>query len=299
MLFDGRFVADHVRENLNRSAYFIEREAAPPWQVVGGFDKLNDEDVGPALQRMNDQFAKREATSTGEILHIVALKMMMASAKISKETPRQVADASKAYIDDLLSAGKLPPRPAGWMWTEVFSSSHDGVAYWVTDSYRPEFQEVFDHLVACRVKARELTLPSEVPTLLEVLRSDGQKFFEKVCHTRNAEIEYEDIPILAHIDPSDFADAWLESPKTGWYWIGKALEERRKAVPQYPALGSEAGWYAKVHREMQKRARSESGLARLRVERTADLIGIPKPAPKAARAAAAVAPRPRRARRVK
>lgn len=299
MLFDGRFVAQHIRDDLNRSAYFIEKKDAPPWQVVGSFDKLDDGDVEPALARMNDQFAKREVTASGDILHIVALKMMMASAKISKETPRKVADASKEYIDDLLEAGTLPPRPSGWMWTDDFASSHDGVAYWVGPSYKSAFQEVFDHLVACRVKARDRKLPSEVPGLLEVLRSGGQKFFEKVCHTRNTVIEYEDLPILAHINPSDFVDAWLQSPKTGWYWVGNALKERRKAVPQYSALADEGEWYVKVFREMQKRARTESGLARLRIERAADLIGIPKPASKTSRSKPAAAPRPLPARSAK
>ncbi|MGV4796253.1 hypothetical protein [Rhizobium sp. F40D2] len=282
MLCDGRYVAEHVREELNRSAYFIEKTAAPPWQIVGGFDKLDDNDVGPALERMNDQFAKREVTASGELLHIVALKLMMASAGVSNETPRNVADAAKVYIDDLLKGGTLPPRPAGWMWTDSFSSSHDGVVYWLADAYKAEFKEVFDYLVAARIKARERTLPTEAPALLKVMKADGQKFFEKVCHTRNGEIEYEDVPILAHISPVAFVDVWLESPKTGWYWIANALKERRKAVPQYPALAGEAEWYAKVHREMQKRARSETGLARRRLERAAELMDIPKRAPKTA-----------------
>lgn len=283
MLCDGRYVVEHVRDDLNRSAYFIEKGTAPPWQVVGSFDKLDDKDVTLALQRMNDQFEKREVTASGEFLHIVALKMMMASAGASKETPRKVADAAKVYIEDLLAAGALPPRPAGWMWTDSFSSSYDGVAYWLTDAYKAEFQEVFDYLVAARVKARERTLPKEAPALIKVMEADGQKFFEKVCHTRNGEIEYEDLPILAHVRPVAFVDAWLESPKTGWYWIANALKERSKAVPQYPALAGEAAWYGKVYREMQKRARSETGLARTRLERAAELMGIPKRVPRAVR----------------
>ncbi|EJT06023.1 ATP-binding protein [Rhizobium sp. CCGE 510] len=291
MLFDGRFDQGHIRDSLNRSAYFLEKEAAPPWQVVGSFDKLDDQDVDQALQRMNEQFEKREASSSGEILHIVSLKMMMASSGASKSTLRQVADASKTYIDDLLKAGKLPPRPAGWMWTDDFASSHGGVGYWVADSYKAEFKEVFDHLVVSRIKARDKMLPGEAPALLEVLKSNGQKFFEKVCHTHNGVMEYEDIPILAHIEPSDFVDAWLLSPKTGWYWIGNALKQRRNAAPQYPALAAEIAWYPKVHREMLNRGKSESGLTRVRIERAADLIGLPRSTPRTSGPRPAATPR--------
>lgn len=100
-----------------------------------------------------------------------------------------------------------------------------------------------------------------------------------VCHSRNATLEYEDIPIFAYVDPAEFVDAWLESPKTGWYWIGNALKERHKVLTQYPALASESAWYSQVHKEMLQRAHSQEGLARIRMERTAELMGIPEAAP--------------------
>jgi hypothetical protein len=114
--------------------------------------------------------------------------------------------------------------------------------------------------------------------LLEAVKTDGQKFFDMVCHSRNATLEYEDIPIFAYVDPAEFVDAWLESPKTGWYWIGNALKERHKVLTQYPALASERAWYPQVHKEMLRRARSQEGLARIRMERAAELMGIPKAA---------------------
>lgn len=71
------------------------------------------------------------------------------------------------------------------------------------------------------------------------------------------------------------------SPKTGWYWIGNALKERHKVLTQYPALALESAWYPQVHKEMLRRAHSQEGLARIRMERAAELMGIPKAAPTA------------------
>jgi hypothetical protein len=81
-------------------------------------------------------------------------------------------------------------------------------------------------------------------------------------------------------------NAWLESPKTGWYWIGNALKERYKVLMQSPALASESAWYPQVHKEMLQRARTHDGLARIRMERAAELMGIPKAAPAASSARA-------------
>ncbi|MBB3412168.1 Cdc6-like AAA superfamily ATPase [Rhizobium sp. BK316] len=279
MLFDGRFTEEHIRTSLNNSAYFLEKEAAPPWQIVGSFDKLDDEYCDPALARMNEQFEKRQVTDSGEFLHIVALKMMMASRGVLKVTSKQIADDAKLYIDDLVAAKRLPPRKAGWMWTEEFKDASGGVMYWVVDSYRTDFEGVFDYLVKARTSALTDTLPGKVPALLEAVKTDGQKFFDMVCHSRNATLEYEDIPIFAYVDPAAFVDAWLESPKTGWYWIGNALKERHKVLTQYPALASESAWYPQVHKEMVQRAHSQEGLARIRMERAAELMGIPKHAP--------------------
>ncbi len=118
------------------------------------------------------------------------------------------------------------------------------------------------------------------PRLLQVVQEDGQKFFEKVCYTHRGTIEYEDLPILAHISVNDFVDAWLASPRTGWYWICNALKERNKASHHYPSLKPEAVWYQKVVLEMEKRAKQETGLAKLRIIRTAELVGLPRAAPR-------------------
>lgn len=274
MLIEGRFDADHIRSSLNASPYFLEQQDAPPWQVVGNFDKLDDADVDRALKKMEEQFGKREVTDSGEFLHIVSLKMMMASKGLTKESVQEVAGAAKSYLDDLLKDGRLPPRPAGWRWYDSFDGSYAGVAYWVTDDYKAEFKEVFDHLIDARNTALEKKFPELIPALLEVVREDGQKFFDKVCHTRNGVVEFEDVPILAHIPVKDFVDAWLASPRTGWYWIGNALKERNKAATRYPTLKVEADWFPEVASEMRKHAEEETGLARLRIIRAVEMMGL-------------------------
>jgi hypothetical protein len=280
MLIEGRFVADHIRQSIDSSAYFVTKEAARPWQLVGDFDKLDDDVVDEALIRMEDQFAKREILESGELLHVVALKMMMAFSKLTTATVTDIKNAAIECIDDQLRQNLLPPRPAGYEWYDSFDGSWAGVSYWVMEGYRDDFQAVFDHLIEARSKALDRRLPELAKPLLEIVRTNGQLFFEKVCYTRNAKTEFEDIPILAHVAPKDFVDAWLASPKTGWYWIGNALKERAKAAPRYPALKTESAWYPKVVKEMQARARASSGLAKLRIDRAANMVGLPKPPPR-------------------
>lgn len=144
-------------------------------------------------------------------------------------------------------------------------------------TYKAEFKEIFDHLIEARGVALEKTFPDLIPQLLDVVRTDGQKFFAKVCPTSNGTVEYEDIPILAHISVTDFVDSWLISPRTGWYWIGSALRERNKASASgnYPSLKPETTWFPKVVGELERRATSEIGLSQLRIVQAAELVGLP------------------------
>lgn len=280
MLIEGRFVTDHIRQSIDSSVFFVTKEAARPWQLVGDFDKLDDSVVDEALKRMEDQFANREIIDSGEFLHVVALKMMMAFKKVTKETVTDVKYFAIDYVDNLLAQDRLPPRLAGFDWSESFKGSSAGVSYWVTEDYQDDFQEVFDHLIAARGMALDKRLPTMVQPLLEVVGTNGQKFFEKVCFTRYAKTEFEDVPVLAHITAKAFVDAWLVSPKTGWYLIGNALKERANAAHRYPALKPEIEWYPKVVKEMRARAHANTGLARLRIERAANLVGLPETPPK-------------------
>ncbi len=277
-LFEGHFDSHRIRASLNASHYFLEKLEASPWQIVGSFDKLDDPDVERALNRMQEQFDKREVTESGEFLHIVALKMMMASNHISTENIQDIVIAAKSYIDDLLEQRRLPARPAGWRWFDYFEDAYGGVAYWVSEEYKDQFREVFEYVIKARSEALDKQIPELVPSLLEVVREDGQKFFGMVCHTRNGSIEYEDIPILKHIPAKDFVKAWLNSPKSGWYWIGNALKERNKATAHYPSLKAEADWFPEVAKEMRNQAEERTGLARLRIIRAVGLMGLPQEA---------------------
>lgn len=275
MLFDGRFTEENIRNSLNNSAYFIKKEAAPPWRIVCNFQKLDDKDSDTALTRMNEQFDKREVTDSGEFLHIVALKMMLASRRVLSVTAEQIAKDAKQYIDDLVAAKRLPPRRAGSRWTDDFNDASGGVMYWVEDSYRNDFDGVLDYLISARTKALTYSLPEMSSSLLKVVKRDGQKFFDMVCYSRESTLEYQDIPIFHYVDSTAFVDAWLESPKAGWSWIASALEERYNMLNRVPALASEREWYPNVHKEMLQRAQKYEGLARVRIERAAELMGLP------------------------
>lgn len=116
-----------------------------------------------------------------------------------------------------------------------------------------------------------------IPGLLETLRTDGLRFFGRVCFTRYASMEFDDIPVLAAITPEDFVKAFLASPKAGWHWVSSALKERNKGIVHFPSLRPEGAWLSKVIDLMRSEATGMVGFARVRLLRAIDEIGLPAP----------------------
>lgn len=274
MLFSGRYDAASIRASVDQSRYFLP-DTSEPWQRVIGFGHQEDEVVNEALRQMNEQFDRRTVVDSGDMLHIFALKLMMAENGVVETSVRETVLECKAYIDDLLSQRRLPPRTRGPRWFDGFDRAYRGMGYWVSDERRADFAEIFNHLLVARVRASDLSFVEVVPGLLETLRTDGLKFFERVCFTRYAELEFDDIPILAAIPPADFVEAFLASPKAGWHWISSALKERHRAVVHYPSLEAEGQWLPIVVGLLREEAARMDGLARLRLTRAIEEMGFP------------------------
>ncbi|WP_275782669.1 hypothetical protein [Pararhizobium gei] len=275
MLFAGRYDQADIRASVDRSRYFFTG-TSEPWQRVINFGFAEDDVVDEALHQMNEQFDRRQVIDSGDMLHIFALRLMMAENGVVGISIEDTVSECKAYIDDLLAAGRLPPRTRGPRWFDDFRSAYRGIGYWVTNERRADFSEIFNHLLQSRVRASEISFPDIVPDLLETVRTNGLTFFERVCHTNHAQLEFDDIPVLAAIPPEEFVTAFVASPKAGWHWICSALKERNRAIAHYPSLHAEGDWLIRVIDLLAVEATGMRGLARVRLLRAIAEIGVPR-----------------------
>jgi hypothetical protein len=275
MLVEGRYDKTAIQASLDASPYFVKSETSPPWRIVSGFDKLEDEVVAEGLARMQQQFDNREVSDSGEMLHIFALMMMMASKGVLGKDVKAVETECKSYINDLLRDGRLPPRGSDWRWHDDFSRSSHGYVYWVTEEYESEFRSVLSHLMDARGKALEGEFPKLTSELLKVVETDGQQFFEEICHTSQGNNRYATIPILAAIEPEDFVAAWMRSPKPNWYWISNALKDRYNSGYLGRELKPEREWISKVIELLKEEESKALGLAKVRIQRTIPNISLP------------------------
>jgi hypothetical protein len=267
LFINGNFDAKSIRASIDASSYFLHPGAARPWQIVGGFDDIDDTFVDQALAKMHLQFQNREVHDPGEMLHIFALQMMMANKGISGKSVDDVEADSISYIDDLIAAGRMPPRGFDHDWYDEFEGSSYGFGYWVLSDYQDHFKRVFDHLLNAQQLALKGTFPSLIPEILKYVQTDGRKFRQLFSFTNLGNNHYASIPVLASIDPNEFVQAWLRSPKDNWRAIKYALRERYKGTILTRDLSDEAPWIAEVIRLLKVEADKVSGFQKLRIER--------------------------------
>lgn len=266
MFVKGIYDANAIRRNLDESFHFLVPGEDPPWRTVINFDKLDDEMVAIALARMNNQIATFEEIAPGEMLHILALRLMMAEQTISGLSPEEAVAEAKAYIDAMDRLGRIPPRSLKYDWKHERFDAHDGVGFWVSEPMKSYFEQIVDHLKAAQGAALERELQQAAPDLLDALRH-GEKFFEMLVTTYTSNNPYAHVAILDTIEPETFVKTWLAAPKSSWYWIGSAINERYKASFHSEALRRERPWSRQVIKLLESEVEKLQGFARFRLSR--------------------------------
>lgn len=266
MFLKGIFDPTEIGRNLDESVHFLAPREDPPWRVVINFDKLDDADVEIGLTRMNAQIEARDEISPGEMLHILALRLMMAEQGISGQSPDEAVADAKVYIDAMDQLDRIPPRTLSHEWRHERFDAYAGTGYWVSDPMKGHFKEIIDHLRTVREATMERKLQQALPSLLEALQ-EGEKFFEMLVSTYTGNNPYAHVSILDKFDPRTFVDAWLSAPKSSWYWIGSAINERYKSSSQSPALQRERPWMRQVVALLEEEVGKRQSFARLRLSR--------------------------------
>ena len=266
MFIQGIYNPDEIRKNLDESYHYLVPGKDPPWRIVFNFDKLDDEEVTLAVRRMNEQIETFEELVPGEMLHILALRLMMAEEGISGRLPDDVVEEAKAYIDGMLERGRIPPRSLSHEWTHERYSAYDGIGFWVSGAMTGHFKRIVDHLRQAQEAALDRKLLEEAPDLLQAL-DNGEKFYEQLVSTYKGNNPYAHVPILDAIDPRAFVDAWLAAPKKGWYWIENAIDERYKATFHTDALRRERPWIRQVVGLLKAEVEQLQGFSKFRLSR--------------------------------
>lgn len=266
-LIEGRFDAESIASWLDQTPYFIQASDADPWRIVMHFDELDDVLLDKGIALMQRQFDERSVTNMGEFLHVAALRLMMAEQNASGRTLEEESTLCLGYIDDLLAMGKMPACSLVPNLLDRLRESYDGFTYWVSDITRPYFTAICQRLDTAQRQALEATYPEHAADILRRLRDDQLSVLPTISITNSGNDSLANIPIMVHIPPKDFVDAWLSGSRNGWRKITMALDGRYGHGQLERNLRDERPWLVGLKMELDSRINEASGLSALRLER--------------------------------
>jgi hypothetical protein len=266
LLIKGIYTRSEIHESLDESLHFARISDLPPWLVFMKFDEVSDIDSNNAAGQLKEQFDRREIDDIGEMLHIFALRFLMAEMGMITANFQQTEADCKEYISDLLERDKLSPNIIDPAYNE-YPYAHKGHAFWVEDSYRLNFNMVLEHLAAARSKASKNLYPAIAKDLLKLVSADGALFARKISYTFSGDNTYARIDVLASIDPGEFVQEWMGSSASNWGYISRGLENRYLGIDHNSALKSEKNWLRKVVELLDHQRKNAIGIRKKRIER--------------------------------
>lgn len=268
MFIHGRYDQSEICGSLRNSSSFLKPAEAPAWKVLIQFRRVDDEIAEIAMRKLIGQFVEREITNPGEILHLFALRFMLAANGLLERSFDQVRDECKKYIDDLMAAGKLPYRGTNYNWSGSFDGGYAGFAYWVEKPFENHFNDVLAYLLSAMERALDNEFPKLAPDLLKLLESDSEAFYGQVCYSGEGPNTYAEVPILKAIEPHVFVDTWMRSHPKNWRNIRLGLKERYSGARLLNELKDEAPWLREVLILLEAKTKGVQSLRKLRIRLT-------------------------------
>ncbi len=222
-----------LKQSVLNSKYFQDEET-PDWKRLWHFSGLSDDDFDRLIAKIELEYADREFTDIGIIIHITGLFLSFSDAGIYNRSKKEILENSKLYIDYLRNSSQLESS------TQYVHSSKIGD--YMFESYLSlgfqgkeleEFKEFTSYVYEALELAKVKSMPSLVQSLLSTMESDVWKFYGLICLPSLREHDelnqnYYRIPIFKHIEPVDFMQRLLLMKYEDRQHVFAAIKERYK-----------------------------------------------------------------------
>lgn len=219
-IFNKTDINDAIRESK-----YIRKNEIPNWLILWNARNVTQEEFDKALLLIKGDIKSHNIKEVGIILHLVGIYLWLSDENIIVNTKREIVDDACKYIDIMAGQGLLK-KDSLEHFTYSEPESWGGHGFFERDT--EEFKTVSNYIV----KKIDDTLINDYPVraanLVDLMKSNAQKFFRTVIFNNSAENEYYDLPIFSYITPQFFVDAIMDTPNDMRKYIGWAFSSRYK-----------------------------------------------------------------------
>lgn len=266
MIVDGQYSKTELQNYFTENQIFDAEAKWPAWRRFMDLDSQTDEVVEAAAREMDKQFDNREIEDLGELMHIVSLRIMRVKYGLLACSRSNVIEDCLKYLDDLVEQKRFPLKPD----FDIFDPHpvYGGVMFWGYEENVDVFITIHDHVLACKKKSLELSSSDIKRQILSAIEMSPAEIGKLLNFSDDEGAEYQTVPVLLYVPPTDFVDAFLKLPVEHWRGVQRVLSKRLEMSSSYNSLAGEKNWFDELEKEMIKKSDAEGGtLTGLRIKR--------------------------------
>ncbi|HEV2815999.1 MAG TPA: P-loop NTPase fold protein [Allosphingosinicella sp.] len=261
LLVRGFVDAEALKASLDKSSWFISADE-PAWRTVWHAYERPEADVEAAAKKMLEEFAARRYTITGEVLHLFGQMLVLSDIGFSGWDRARTVSECKAYIDDLRTSAQLE-RPVDAIADTIRHGSYGGLGF--SENSTPEFGELWTYLKEQRAEAAIDRYPEQARTLTAGMSNDPAAFVRQIAHGRDGEAPFAYVPVLAALDPDEFADQLIALDPLAFREILLGLSSRYDMGTLARQLAGERLWAESLESSLRKKAHGLGPIGRERI----------------------------------
>ena len=176
LLVKGIVDGEEIRGELDVSSFFVDVAKEPAWRTVWYVYERTEDQFNAALDEMERAFAAREFIVTGEILHVIGLRLWL-SIGVLKRTRAQIVEEAKSYINALYSDGRLELTSERDSFSELMFAGYADLG--IHENEAVEFREVAEYISEKRRAAELARHPALAEELLTDMAEDPDRFLRR------------------------------------------------------------------------------------------------------------------------
>ncbi|MGL3820261.1 P-loop NTPase fold protein [Sphingopyxis sp. R3-92] len=265
VLVKGVIDALEIEAALNASSWFAT-DNEPSWRTVWRSTELADTQVEAAAIVMQSEFSARKYDISGEILHLFGQMLFLADIGVSGRSRTEIVGDCKAYVDDLMSQGRLE-RPREAYLDDIRHGSFGGLGFAQNDT--PEFRELWAYLAKMRSEAEVSAYSVNATSLIDLMKADPSEFVNQITYGREGGGEFANRPVLAASDPILFAESLIGLDPKSYREVLLGLSSRydMARLAANRELAQERPWAEKLERAILDKASRMGAFARDRLSK--------------------------------
>jgi len=229
-----------IENDLGNIKYFSSSHRES-WRTLWCYHELDDESFKETISKVEKELDNNDYQDPGVILHIAGMFLDFSHNGIYEGSNDEISKRIMSAISNL-------PEDPLIDFIDFEKSNY-------TDSYRglsfqgnelDEFKDIKKQIVNFAKNKKKSNLPDEASCLLTTMKEDTDLFWRKVTPGPSIDSVYHNVPILHHIETSDFLRAYTETPPESRRFVFYAIKGRYCESMYCNLLKEELIWLRKI-----------------------------------------------------